>query len=120
MLKSQLNNLKNSMGKMVSVNSFLLTTVDRESVIYDLDETTPSNNMQKVIFEINADPQTDISIPFAKISSENEQDDGNDILFMSGSFFRLVSISYDKNKKCIIRMTLCNNNVPDLKQLLKI
>ena len=117
MLKSQLNNLKKSTGKIISINSFLLTTVDRESVIYDLDETTPSNNVQKIIFEINADSQTDISIPFAKISSENEQDGDNDILFMPGSFFRLVSISYDKNKKCIIRMTLCNDDEPDLKQL---
>lgn len=117
MLKSQLNTLKKSIGKLISVNSFLLTNVDRVSVMYDLEETTPSNSMQKVLFEIEADPRVDISIPFAKINSYNDRDDEKDILFMVGSIFRLNSIHHDKNKNCIIRMTLCNDNEPDLKQL---
>ncbi|CAF5158183.1 unnamed protein product, partial [Rotaria sp. Silwood1] len=97
--------------------SFLLTSTDRETVINDLEETTPSNNMQKVLFDIDADPGEDSSIPFANINLDYDQDDNKNILFMVGSIFRLVSISYDKDKRCIIKIKLCNENEPDLQQL---
>ncbi|CAF4595213.1 unnamed protein product [Rotaria sp. Silwood1] len=117
MSKKQLNYLKKFTGKLISVNSFLLTSTDRETVINDLEETTPSNNMQKVLFDIDADPGEDISIPFANINLDYDQDDNKNILFMVGSIFRLVSISYDKDKRCIIKIKLCNENEPDLQQL---
>ncbi|CAF0765907.1 unnamed protein product [Rotaria sordida] len=117
MSKNQLNNLKKFTGKLISINSFLLTTTDRESIMNDLEETTPSNNIQKALFDIDADGGEDIPIPFANINPDNNRDGEKDILFMIGSIFRLVSISYDKNKRCIIRMKLCNDNEPDLKQL---
>ncbi|CAF3372980.1 unnamed protein product [Rotaria socialis] len=117
MSKTKVNHLKKLMGKLISVNTLLLTSTDKPSVVHDLEETTPSNNMQKVLLEIDADPRADISIPFAQVNSNNDRDNDKDILFMVGSIFRLVSIFYDKEKRCIIRMTLCNDNEPDLKQI---
>jgi tetratricopeptide (TPR) repeat protein len=116
MSTNELNSLKKSIGKLTSVNSVLLASIDRESVLDDLEETTSSKNMKQVLFEIDADPQVDVSIPFAKININGGQNDENDIIFMAGSIFRLVSIQYDKNKTCIIRMTLCGNKEPDLKK----
>jgi tetratricopeptide (TPR) repeat protein len=116
MSTNELNSLKKSIGKLTSVNSVLLASIDRESVLDDLEETTSSKNMKQVLFEIDADPQVDVSIPFAKININGGQNDENDIIFMAGSIFRLVSIQHDKNKKCIIRMTLCGNEEPDLKK----
>ncbi|CAF3360844.1 unnamed protein product [Rotaria sp. Silwood2] len=115
--KNKLNYLKKFTGKLISINSFLLASTNQESVINDLEETTPSNPIQKVLFEIEADPGEDISIPFADINFDNDQNDEKNILFMVGSIFRLISISYDKNKRCIIKLKLCNDNEPDLKQI---
>jgi hypothetical protein len=99
------------------VNSLLLTTIDRDSVLYNLKETTPSNKIQQVLFEIDADPQVDVLIPFAKVNSNDSLNNENEILFMAGSIFRLVSIHHDKNKMCVIQMTLCGDKEPNTKKL---
>ncbi|CAF3251627.1 unnamed protein product, partial [Rotaria sp. Silwood2] len=45
--KNKLNYLKKFTGKLISINSFLLASTNQELVINDLEETTPSNPIQK-------------------------------------------------------------------------
>jgi tetratricopeptide (TPR) repeat protein len=117
----ELEVLKQSKGKLISMNSFFSTTRDREVGLFYLD---PSNNnhldkeFEQVLFEINADPRRDGVKPFADISSFSKSPYDQEVLMMLGSVFRLNDIIHlGENNIWIINMTLCSDNDHDLKSI---
>jgi hypothetical protein len=117
MSKKEVQQLKNSMGQLISMNSFLSTTVDREvAIIFSGDTGTPNNDYQPVLFEIQADPHIDGSKPFADITSFSYMNDEEEVLMMLGSIFRLVHIRYE-GQLCIIQLVLCSDNGHDVKPI---
>lgn len=117
MLKSDLKMLKRSHGKLFTVNSLLLTDTDKERVIYNLKEAVPSKNCQQVLFEIDADPTINLSSPFAKVASIDGKSILDEVLFMTGSVFRVVSVRHDPNQICIIQLALCGHEDSRVKML---
>jgi hypothetical protein len=71
--------------------------------------------MEKVFFEIEADPRLRNSKPFGNIQSVSYSSKVKQILFMVGSIFRVSKIECDKNKIWNVRLILCSVNDSRLK-----
>ncbi|CAF1243350.1 unnamed protein product, partial [Rotaria sordida] len=117
MFKEEVETLKISIGKFVSINSFVSTSLDRELALFFLTDASPSNDLERVLFEIDADPQFVISKPFADISKFSDFSNEEEILFMIGCIFRLIDIHQNNNKIWVIRMELRSDDEHDLKNL---
>ncbi|CAF1091765.1 unnamed protein product [Rotaria sordida] len=114
MLNEELKLLKDSIGQLISMNSFLSTSTDRQLALSFLYSSTVVDNMQRILFEIDADPRLEGIRPFANITNLSYFPGEEEVLFMLGSIFRLVSIDQNDRGIWIVRLTLCNNNDPDL------
>jgi tetratricopeptide (TPR) repeat protein len=118
MSRDEVDNLKKYIGQFISVNSFFSTSKKRTTALFFLGDTTSSIDLERVLFEITADPKVVNTKPFADISKHSEFADELEVLFMLGSIFRLESINRNDNQIWIIRMTLCSDDEHDLKQVL--
>jgi tetratricopeptide (TPR) repeat protein len=118
MSNEELNNLQNSIGQLISINSYFSTSVDRSVALFMLGDPKVSYNLQRVLFIIEADPRVARTKPFAEIHSVSCFANELEVLFMVGSIFRLIDIR--RNKKDLvweIRMKLCGDDEHDLKNL---
>ncbi|CAF1314885.1 unnamed protein product [Adineta steineri] len=115
----ELENLKQNCGKFISINSFFSTSFDKQQALSFLDASDGTENLEAILFQIDADPKMAITKPFADITEFSEFKCEAEVLFMLGSIFRLDSVEHRKNDKVwIIEMTLCNDEEHDLKQVL--
>ncbi|CAF0974270.1 unnamed protein product [Rotaria sordida] len=116
MFHDELEVLKNSIGKYISINSFFSTSLNRDlALIFSRD----SDQCEKVLFEIDANPQFNDEKPFANISHFSYFPDESEVLFMLGSIFRLVNVYCNDDRLWIIHMTLASGNDYDLKPILE-
>jgi hypothetical protein len=116
MSNDELKSLKERIGQFISINSFFSTSADYDKALLFLRD---SDDLERVLFEIDADPKMVTTKPFADIRKHSPFPDEAEILFMLGSIFRLQSIKHnDKDDVWIIRMTFCNDDEHDLKQVL--
>ncbi len=114
MTNDELQILKDSIGKFISINSFFSTSLNRDlALVFSRD----SIHCQRVLFEIDAYPQLNSDKPFANISPYSYFPDESEVLFMLGSIFRLVNISCNDDRLWIIHMTLSSGNDHDLKPI---
>ncbi|CAF1215376.1 unnamed protein product [Rotaria sordida] len=105
--------LKNSIGKFISINTFLLTTFQYDKAFLALKQ---ANNSKKILFEIFADPSIDDIKLFADIKSFNSSINQSQILFMLGSIFHIEKLS-QQDDIWICQMNLSSRNHPDLKNI---
>jgi tetratricopeptide (TPR) repeat protein len=113
----ELSNLRESIGEFISTTSFFSTTTDRYQALEFLNDLETSNDLYRVLFEINADPRVVTAKPFADISSFSDFSNESEVLFMIGSIFRLTNVRRNNNQIWIIRLTLCGDDEHDLKNL---
>ncbi|UJR30022.1 hypothetical protein I4U23_017567 [Adineta vaga] len=113
----QFNTLKNAMGGFLMTNNFLSTTLDRDASLIFLNSMDSSDeyDMQRVLFEIDADPRINGVKPFANIIWLSYCFGQQEILMMIGSIFRIMEIQYYENQLSIIRLVLTSENDQDLK-----
>lgn len=113
----ELQILKRSIGGFITMNGFLSTTIDREVSLSYLDNIDSSDEyeMQRVLFEIDADPRLNGIQPFANIIWLSYCFGQQEVLMMIGSIFRIIEIKHDENQLCIIQLVLCSENDQDLK-----
>jgi tetratricopeptide (TPR) repeat protein len=118
MSNDEINSLRHSRDNFISINSFLSTSLDRQKALGFLYQMEISDNLHRVLFEIDADPDLMISKPFANISKLSDYGDEQEVLFMIGCVFRLMDIRQsDDDEMWIIRMKLCGDNEHDMKKL---
>ncbi|UJR16763.1 hypothetical protein I4U23_003663 [Adineta vaga] len=115
---NELKTLEKRIGQFISINSFFSTSLLQDRALSFFELSDNSSELQRVLFEINSDSKTISSKPFAEISSYSYFADELEVLFMLGSIFRLQNIHQDDQQLWIIRMTLCNDDEHDLKQVL--
>ena len=113
----ELQMLKYAIGGFIMTNTLLSTTIDRETSIAFLDSMDNSDefNMQRVLFEIDADPRIEGIKPFANIIWLSYCFGQPEVLMMIGSIFRIIEIQHDENEICIIRLVLSSEHDLDLK-----
>ncbi|CAF1338406.1 unnamed protein product [Adineta steineri] len=115
----ELNSLRQNIGQFISVNSFFSTSDERPTaLLLLLRDITTKSDLERVLFEIDADPNIVTTKPFANISEHSYFPNESEILFMIGSIFRLDNIYRKDDQLWIIKMTLCNDDEHDLKQAL--
>lgn len=114
---SELDTLKDSIGEFISMNSFLSTSIDRRTAVSFLYSSDIDDELQRVLFEIDADGRLDLIKPFANISSLSFFPEEQEILMMIGSVFRLINIQHTKDRLWVIQMRLCSDNDHDLKSI---
>jgi tetratricopeptide (TPR) repeat protein len=107
MSKEEIEFLRNSVGQLILMNSFLSTSLDQQVVAEIFSK--PSANLESVIFQIDADPRHCASRPFADITPFSAFSNEGEVLFMLGSIFRIVSIDRREHMH-IVQMTLCNDD----------
>ncbi len=118
MSKDELVHLRKYLGQFVSMNSFLSTSDKRPIALFYLGDTNQLIDLERVLFEIDADPAVATTKPFADISSYSCFAEESEVLFMLGSIFRLDDITRGDGQVWIIQMTLCGDDEHDLKQVL--
>jgi len=101
---------KDSIGGFVSINTFFSTKFNRQLALSDFDYSTLPDNLQRVLFEIDADPRLNNIKPFSTINS-------SEILMMSGSIFRLSNIHLNDDHLWIIQMKLCSTHDESLQSI---
>lgn len=111
MSKDELNVLRNSIDTSISVNSSLSTSSKYEVASLYSGSSGADDTLEKVLFEIDADPNQVGVKPFADISEISCFKGEDEILMMVGSVFRLNKIYIDNDKVWHIEMTLCSDNV---------
>jgi tetratricopeptide (TPR) repeat protein len=110
----QIQLLKDSIGKLLSINSFLSTNVSLKSSLSSLKQVNITDDLQGVIFQIDADPRDDGFKPFANITSLSYLKNEQEVIFMCGAIFRLENLYHDERQLIIIQITLCNSNEHEL------
>ncbi|CAF1029265.1 unnamed protein product [Adineta ricciae] len=117
-LDEELEILKQSVGKLISMNSFLSTTTEHDIAWLSFTSPNPQNASSRnksVIFQIYADPSRTGMKPFANVSEFSAFPDENEVLMMLGSVFRLDRIHLGQYHTWVIEMTLCSDDDHDLK-----
>jgi hypothetical protein len=112
-------------GQLVSMNSFLSTTHDRDYALALVESgSNRLDELQSVLFEIGLDRNLSEMKPYADVSHESAIPTEDEVLIMLGSVFRLNSVySQNDGRSWIIRLSLSNddqNQVKDLFDCMKI
>ncbi|UJR07965.1 hypothetical protein I4U23_012244 [Adineta vaga] len=110
----ELKELRKSIGKMISINSFFSTTVNRDAARQFLINSVGFNDLERVLFVIDADPRVQTTKPFAEISKYSYYSRELEVLFMIGSNFRIKSIQKEEDQIWRIHMIWCDENEHDL------
>jgi tetratricopeptide (TPR) repeat protein len=108
MSKSDIEQLKQSGEKLISMNSFLLASTNRNQSRDLLDVTIVDTDMEKVCLDIETNPTFTNVKAYAPITFKGDSSSNQAILFMIGSIFRRVQISYDHDQICNIRLVQCS------------
>jgi tetratricopeptide (TPR) repeat protein len=109
MSKEELEYLTKYIGDFISINSFLSTSPNREQTRSFLSSSILTDEMEKVFFEININPQINNNKIFSNITSHSYFPNREEVLFMIGSIFRLVHIDRDMDGIWNIQLILCSN-----------
>ena len=117
MANDEFKMLRDAVGQFISINSFFSTTFDRNVALFFLGESNAPDGLQRVLFEIDADPCQDGIKPFASISSMSHCPGEEEVLMMIGSVFRLIDIHFNEHGLWIVRMRLCSDKDHDLKSI---
>jgi tetratricopeptide (TPR) repeat protein len=106
-----LDNLKENLGQIISINSFWSGNLDRSKALEDVNHFKTSAELKRVLFEIDADPTVSKTKPFALIDLKNNSDDSSEVIFSAASIFSLTTITDDDDddQLCIVKMTLCTD-----------
>ena len=114
----ELNILQKSSGKLISVKSFFSTSTNKSTALSFFGKSKASKGLERVLFEIDADPIKVTTKPFAEIKALSEYADEAEVLFAPGSIFRLSSVNRSNNHLWIIQMALYGDDQHDLKEVL--
>ncbi|CAF3747635.1 unnamed protein product [Rotaria socialis] len=119
MTLAEFNDLRSSIGRYISMNSFLSTSVKRDLAIFYLGTSQNFTiDFKRIVFEIYADPEVEGIKPFGKIESYSEFPNEQEVLFMPRNIFRIVEIYPDHdNNVDIVQMVLCGEKENHLKAI---
>lgn len=105
--KDELNHFFGYIGQYISVNSFLSTTMREDVANFYMGMGQCSDEFERVLFHIDANPNRKRAKPFANISLQSEFFNEFEVLFTLGSIFRLDSIQLGEGHLYQIHLTLC-------------
>lgn len=105
----ELQIIKDNIGQLISLNSFISTSLEEEVAIGFSSMGDPSG--ERVLFRIfKVNKNITNSKPFVDISIHSQFTDEKVVLFMAGSIFEIKSVHLSDDMN-IIELHLCNDNV---------
>jgi tetratricopeptide (TPR) repeat protein len=113
--RDELKILQKSIKKLISINSFFSTSIDFDRAMSFLNNPKISNELVRILFIIDADPQVVTTRPFANISPHSAFKE-KEVLFMIGCVFRLIDVQQN-DQIWEIHMKLCGDNEHDIQNL---
>lgn len=106
--------LKNSIGHHLLIDRFLSTDLTRAQTNHSLNSFPIGNDFFRILFEIEAAPQTDLERSFADITAFTFPGQKQQVLFMSGSMFHLTAVQQqDKKTRLWIAKLVFTNTTKD-------
>ncbi|CAF1561418.1 unnamed protein product, partial [Didymodactylos carnosus] len=106
-----LEDLRQNINCLVSMNSFLSTTNDREAAIFfSGDGITPDISHVSVLYEIEIDTTIESTTPYAKVDYQSIFRDESEVLFTMGSVFRIRLVQEIKERLWNVTLTLTNKH----------
>ena len=118
MSNDELEGLRNSNGRLIAMNSFFSTSLNRQLALSFCQNSASANDLQRVLFVIDADPHVVKGKPFANIASFSEFAGEGEVLFMLGSIFRINEVQQSKDREYwTVRLTLSSDDDHDLKTI---
>lgn len=113
-------NMRTSEGGLISFNSFLSTSTNREISYLFADSARQKSDTVGILLVIEIDPSIS-TIPFASLKDisyySNEQNNENEILFSMHTVYRIGQINQIDNHFWQVNLTLTNDNDAQLKHL---
>ncbi len=91
----ELELMKKSIGKFLSMNSFLSTSLNRSTALHFARMTTVTDGTQRIIFEIEIDPRLQ-NKAFAHITQTSYFQNEDEVLIMLGALFQIGNVVEDK------------------------
>jgi tetratricopeptide (TPR) repeat protein len=117
MSKTETEVLKVSKGGLLSFNSFLSTSVNRELSLLYAESAAQNPDLDGVLFRINIDPTINVA-PFASVNEHSYYGHvEEEILFSMHTVFRIGDIKLLENKVLEIDLTLTTDDDPQLRIL---
>ncbi|CAF1396044.1 unnamed protein product [Rotaria sordida] len=88
--QEEFDGLLNATGKLISMTSFVSTSLDAQEARSFLDH---SDGLRKVFFEIDADPRLQGVKPFADVTKLSAHPDEREVIMTVGSVYRILNCS---------------------------
>ncbi|CAF2972271.1 unnamed protein product [Rotaria sp. Silwood2] len=117
MSKKNLEMLLSSVGKLISISSFLSASMNYDKTRSSLDYAKSLNGIERVFFQIQANPQIHNIKPFSNIQLQDYFQKTTEVLFMVGSIFRIERVECPADQIWNVRMTLCSVDDKELRPL---
>lgn len=117
--KDEIQFLENSLGCLLSSNSFLSTSIHRELALVFLKQSASTNDLEQVLVEIDANPSYTTLKPFGFIKCDNSYRQPEEVVFSIGSIFRLMNIYQTDDGMWIMNLSLCTDNDHEIKEIFK-
>ncbi|CAF3170547.1 unnamed protein product [Rotaria socialis] len=107
---SQILSISRCINGIISLNSFVSTTQDRD-VANKFNFGRKEQNDEPVLFEIDVDMNNEYGIVFADIREFSRYKEEEEILISIGSVFRIESVEFiEKNKLYVIHLSLSRHD----------
>jgi tetratricopeptide (TPR) repeat protein len=116
MFTDEFKKLKKSIGGLLSFNSFLSTSANRDVSLRFAQRSLNQDGSVAVLFEIHIDPAIQ-TVPFASLHGISYYQSENEILFSMHSIFRILDIEHMHNRIWNIKLKLTNDSDPKLRSL---
>jgi tetratricopeptide (TPR) repeat protein len=96
----ELNLLRNSIDGLVSMNTFLSATLNKNLALIFAETSTPctETSIQSVLFIINVSDMSKETTAFAPIKSYSCYEEEDEVLFTIGSIFKVESVEKEDNR----------------------
>ncbi|CAF1233360.1 unnamed protein product [Rotaria sordida] len=103
----EVKKIKNNVGKLISTNGFLSTSIDRNVALAFVGE--PTDNEVSILFEIECSLDTNETVIMAMISQYSLHPQEQEVLFDLDAAFELLSVTEDESSPMtIVKMRATN------------
>lgn len=110
MLNDDFENLKNNAGGLISFDSFLLTTKNKQTALSIVEQSINNPHVTGVLFQMNIDPSI-YSSPFATLNHISYfQDSKDEYLFSMHTVFQINELYEINDRLWQINLTLTSND----------
>lgn len=114
----ELNILRESLGQLISMNSFLSTTIDQEYAAFIVDSGSTVEALENVLLKIDADGCLVGTEIFADISEYSQFPEEREVLFMPGNIFAILNVCRE-NEHWVIHLVLRGQYSGPLQKLIR-